>query len=64
MARRLLLAEAAAYSATATAFAVYSVRRRGEPLSLIPRVVATFPAFHLAYGLGMVQGFLKAAVER
>ncbi len=64
VARRLLVAEAGAYSAAASGFAVYSVRRRGEPLSLVPRVVATFPVFHLAYGLGMVQGFLKAAVER
>ena len=62
-ARTLLVAEAAAYGAAAAASALYGVRQRGEPLSLVPKVAATFPVFHLAYGLGMLQGWLKAAVE-
>jgi succinoglycan biosynthesis protein ExoA len=63
-ARRLLAAEAGAYGAAAAVFALSSVRRRGEPLSLVPRVAATFPAFHFSYGLGMLHGWLNAAVER
>lgn len=63
-ARRLLAAEAGAYGAAAALFALSGVRRRGEPLSLVPRVAATFPAFHFSYGLGMLRGWLKAAMER
>jgi hypothetical protein len=37
-----------------------SIRRRGESLGLLPRVVAVFPAFHVGYGWGMLRGFLRA----
>jgi GT2 family glycosyltransferase len=64
LARRLLAAELAAYLSFALTFGVESVRRRGEPLRLIPGVVATFPAFHLGYGTGMMSGLLRVARER
>ena len=63
-ARRLLALEAGAYAAVAGGFAAASVRRRGEPLSLLPKVVATFPIFHFGYGTGMLQGWLLTATGR
>ncbi len=59
-----LIAELALYAAGAIAAAIGAVRRRGEPLSLVPRVAATFPAFHLGYGTGMARGILRALVAR
>ena len=59
-ARRLLGVELAAYLAGAVAFAVLGTRAKREPISLAPRVGVVFPAFHLAYGLGMAQGWLRA----
>jgi glycosyltransferase involved in cell wall biosynthesis len=55
-ARRALLAETAAYGAAAAAFGAQTLRRRGEPLSQLPSVVATFGAFHLGYGIGVASG--------
>ena len=57
-ARRLLAGELGLYGAAAVAFGVAAVRRRSEPLSLTPRVVAVFPAFHVAHGIGMLQGLV------
>ena len=59
-ARLGLVAEGVLYGVLAVVFAVRSIRRRREPLSLLPRVVATFPAFHLGYGVGMIWGTLRA----
>lgn len=59
-----LVAEVAVYAAGATTAAVSAVRRRGEPVSLVPRVAATFPAFHLGYGVGMARGIVRAMVTR
>ena len=61
LARQLLLAELGAYGALALGFGASSVRRRRESWGLLPRVVAVFPTFHTAYGLGMVRGWLSAA---
>lgn len=58
-ARIALAAEVVLYLVAAVVFAARSLRRRGEPLSLLPRVVASFAAFHLGYGLGMVWGALR-----
>jgi succinoglycan biosynthesis protein ExoA len=63
-ARRCLAAQAGAYLSAAVAFAVAGLRRRGEPLSLFLRVVATFPVFHFGYGLGMLHGWLQAVARR
>jgi glycosyltransferase involved in cell wall biosynthesis len=61
LARRLLAAELAVYGACALGFGVLAVRGRGESWSLLPRVVACFPIFHAAHGLGSARGWLRAA---
>jgi succinoglycan biosynthesis protein ExoA len=58
-ARWLLGAELAAYGCAAAAFGTAAVRRRKEPWSLLPAVVAAYPTFHVAYGVGMLQGVLR-----
>lgn len=57
-------AELAVYGAAATTFAVGAVRRRGEPLTLLPRVLAAYPTLHLAYGLGMARGAARLRKRR
>jgi glycosyltransferase involved in cell wall biosynthesis len=46
----------AVYGAAAVAFAARALRRRGEPLRLLPVVVGSFVAFHLGYGAGLIAG--------
>jgi GT2 family glycosyltransferase len=60
LARRLLVLQWAAYGTAGIAFAVRSVRERGEPYGLVPRVLAAFPAFHLGHGSGQAVGWLRA----
>jgi succinoglycan biosynthesis protein ExoA len=55
-ARRMIAAELAVYAAGATGFAAAGLADRGEPRSMLPRVAATFAAFHLGYGSGMARG--------
>ncbi|HEV8603237.1 MAG TPA: glycosyltransferase family 2 protein [Gaiellaceae bacterium] len=59
VARRLLAAELGAYAALAVAFGALCVSRRRESWRLLPAVVAVFPTFHAAYGLGMLRGWLR-----
>jgi succinoglycan biosynthesis protein ExoA len=59
-----LLGELGAYTAGATLFGVRALRSRRESWRLLPRVVAVFPTIHLAYGLGMAAGFLRAGLAR
>jgi hypothetical protein len=63
-ARLILGVELAAYLLGAVVFAFRSVRARKEPLSLVPRVVAVYPMFHVAYGIGMLWGFLRRQAPR
>jgi succinoglycan biosynthesis protein ExoA len=63
-ARRLLTAELAIYVASAICFGVSSVRSRRESLLLLPRVVAVFPTYHSAYGIGLLRGALAATRTR
>lgn len=63
-ARQVLAAEVGLYAAAAIGFAAESVRRRGEPLQLLPRVASSFPTLHLGYGVGMLVGLLRAASRR
>ncbi|MCL4291271.1 MAG: glycosyltransferase family 2 protein [Thermoleophilia bacterium] len=58
--RWLLVAELVTYAGGAAAFAVAATRRRGESLSLFPRVAAAFPAMHLPYAVGLARGSLAA----
>jgi GT2 family glycosyltransferase len=60
LARRLLVLQWSVYGAAGAAFAARSVSQHGEPWSLIPRVLATFPAFHLGHGSGQAVGWLRA----
>jgi succinoglycan biosynthesis protein ExoA len=62
-ARRLLRLEFGAYAGCALGFGAHSVARRGE-WWLLPRVVAAYPAFHVGLGVGMLHGWLRAALRR
>jgi hypothetical protein len=48
--------EATTYVAAAVGFGAKACRRRNEPWSLVPRVAATFPMFHVGYGAGVLRG--------
>jgi succinoglycan biosynthesis protein ExoA len=60
LARRLLVLQWSLYGGAGVAFAARSVRDRGEPWGLVPRVFAAFPAFHLGHGSGQAVGWLRA----
>jgi hypothetical protein len=60
MARRLLTAEGLAYGSLAAFFAVRGVHRRRESWTLLPGVLAAFPAFHLGQGSGQLVGLMLA----
>jgi succinoglycan biosynthesis protein ExoA len=62
--RRALAAEAGAYAAGAIVFGVRGLRRREEPLALLPRVIGTFAAFHVGHGSGMARGWVEARRAR
>jgi succinoglycan biosynthesis protein ExoA len=64
LARKALMLEAGVYGALALVFGVLSVRRHREPFRLLPRVLATFPTFHVSYGVGMALGWADAARRR
>ena len=55
----LLLLEVATYAACALIAGVVAVRRHGDGWGLLPRVVAAFPTFHVAHGVGMIAGWLR-----
>lgn len=59
----LLIALLGLYLLGALVFALRGVRARDEPLSLTPRVMSVFPAFHFGYGTGMARGWLAAAAS-
>jgi succinoglycan biosynthesis protein ExoA len=60
----LLALELGAYLAGALVFGVRALRAAGQPWSLLPRVVAAFPTFHLAYGIGTLAGLLRLARKK
>lgn len=64
LARRLLAAELGTYAALAVLFGAVSLRRRRERIGLLPATAATFPAFHLGYGTGMVAGLARELRRR
>jgi succinoglycan biosynthesis protein ExoA len=59
-ARRLLAAEWLVYGALGVAFAARGLRRRGEPWTLMPAVLAAFPTIHVAFGTGEAAGLARA----
>jgi glycosyltransferase involved in cell wall biosynthesis len=56
-----LVAEVVLYIAFAIVFGVAALRRRREPIRLLPRVLAAFAGFHIGYGLGMLRGLVGKA---
>jgi succinoglycan biosynthesis protein ExoA len=64
LAAQLLVLEIQLYAIGAIGFACLALRQRREPWRLLPRVVATFPAFHLAHGLGQLTGWARFARRR
>jgi succinoglycan biosynthesis protein ExoA len=62
-ARRLLAVELGVYGGLALTAGAASLRRRSESVSLLPTVVAVFPAFHLGYGSGMLAGLLRLGLR-
>lgn len=59
VARFALAGEVAVYLVCALAFGTLAVRRRRESWKVLPRVVATFPTFHVAYGVGTLLGWAR-----
>jgi hypothetical protein len=59
-ARNLLMLKWGLYVIFAALFAARSLSERGESMALLPRVLATFPAFHVAYGAGQAVGWVRA----
>jgi succinoglycan biosynthesis protein ExoA len=55
-ARRALACLVSGYAATASAAAVHAA---GEELQLAPAIAASFPALHLGYGVGLLEGFVE-----
>ena len=64
VARVGLAVELAVYGCAALALGVLAVKRRREQWRLLPRVVALFPTFHLAYGIGTLAGWAKELTRR
>ena len=60
VARVILGLELLAYLGCAVFFGLRSLRARGEPLRLLPQVVAVYPMFHVGYGAGMLWGLVRA----
>jgi succinoglycan biosynthesis protein ExoA len=58
-ARRLLAIELGAYAVLAAASGTICVTRRRESWGLLPAVMAVFPTFHTAYGLGLIRGWTR-----
>jgi succinoglycan biosynthesis protein ExoA len=59
-ARLLLVAEGVVYGCCAAGFGAVTVAKRRESWRILPRVVATFPTLHIAYGLGMLNGLMRS----
>ena len=55
----LLEVEVGLYILGALVFGVLAIRAKQERLRILPRVVAAFVTFHVAYGLGMAAGWLR-----
>jgi succinoglycan biosynthesis protein ExoA len=60
----LLAAEVGLYAGGALVFGAAAVRHSGERWSLLPRVLAALPTFHVAYGVGTIAGWARALRPR
>ena len=54
-----LALEAGVYLLGAIVFGIHALRAKHESLRLLPRVLASFVTFHVAYGIGMAAGLLR-----
>jgi len=63
-ARILLALELVVYLAGALVFGVRAIRAIGEKWRLLPRVIAAFVVFHVAYGIGMSAGWIRVGLRR
>jgi len=59
-----LAALVAVYGTSAVVFTAVAVRKRREPARIGPAVVASFAAFHVGYGAGLVAGAVMVAARR
>jgi succinoglycan biosynthesis protein ExoA len=59
-ARLLLALEVGAYLLGAFVFGIGALRSKRESIRLLPRVLAAFATFHVAYGIGMAVGWVRA----
>jgi succinoglycan biosynthesis protein ExoA len=64
IAAKLLRVEAGTYAACAASFGIATVKRHHASWRLLPYVVAAFPTFHVAYGLGTIAGWLRVMTRR
>ena len=53
--------EVVAYAVLTLGFGLATLRRHQEPIGLLPGVVATFFAFHMGYGLGVLRGLVSGS---
>jgi succinoglycan biosynthesis protein ExoA len=60
----LLELEVGLYLLGAVVFGVLAIRAKRERLRILPRVLAAFATFHVAYGLGMAVGWLRRDGKR
>jgi succinoglycan biosynthesis protein ExoA len=62
-AARLLAVEGGLYAACALGFGAAAVKGKREQWRLLPGVVGAFATFHVAYGVGMLAGWGRAALR-
>jgi hypothetical protein len=55
----LLVLELSVYLTGALVFGVLGLRAKRESVRLLPRVLASFATFHVAYGIGMTAGLFR-----
>ena len=60
----LLELEVAAYLLGAIVFGVLALRAKRQGLMNLPRVMAAFVTFHVAYGIGMAAGWFRRSGEK
>jgi succinoglycan biosynthesis protein ExoA len=56
----LFVLELSVYLVGALVFGLLALRAKHESVRLLPRVLASFATFHLAYGIGMAAGLFRA----
>lgn len=60
----LLEVETSLYLLGAVVFGVIALRAKRERLRMLPRLVAAFVTFHVAYGIGMAAGWFRRSGDK